>query len=231
VGASWRELILINNASNYLSIILLNKNNKGLAMKFLLRAVACLFFCVSLHSFGALSGRDFDGNIDTFEAFYDEMLDITWLADANYAQTSGYDVDGKMSWAQAKTWAASLALGEYTDWRLPTINTPDSACSIQNGDVSYGTGCETGEFSSLYNMAIASTVFSNLQTGYYWSETPTGNSFFTYRLSIGHQGFAGTAANYAWAVHDGDIGATAVPLPAGNFLFFIGTSRDHLDER
>ena len=108
------------------------------------------------------------------------------------------------------------------DWRVPTINTPDPACSIQNGDVSYGTGCETGEFSSLYNMAIASNVFSNLQTGYYWSETPTGNSFFTYRLSIGHQGFAGTAANYAWAVHDGDIGASAVPLPAGNFLFLSG---------
>ena len=32
---------------------------------------------------------------------YDDVLDITWLQDANYAQTSGYDNDGKMSWADA----------------------------------------------------------------------------------------------------------------------------------
>ena len=29
---------------------------------------------------------------------YDDVLDITWLQDANYAQTSGYDADGFMNW-------------------------------------------------------------------------------------------------------------------------------------
>ena len=28
---------------------------------------------------------------------YDPDLDITWLADGNYAKTSGYDDDGKMT--------------------------------------------------------------------------------------------------------------------------------------
>lgn len=32
-----------------------------------------------------LQGRDLDGNATTFEAYYDTVLDITWLADANYA--------------------------------------------------------------------------------------------------------------------------------------------------
>ena len=28
---------------------------------------------------------------------YDDVLDITWLQDANYAQISGYDPDSKMT--------------------------------------------------------------------------------------------------------------------------------------
>lgn len=35
-----------------------------------------------------LQGRDLDGNLATFEAYYDTVLGITWLADANYAKTS-----------------------------------------------------------------------------------------------------------------------------------------------
>ena len=33
---------------------------------------------------------------------YDDDLDITWLGDANYAMTSGYDADGHMGWQEAK---------------------------------------------------------------------------------------------------------------------------------
>jgi len=68
-----------------------------------------------------LQGRDLDGNASTYEAYYDTTLKITWLADANYAQTSGFDSDGQMIWADANAWAAGLTLGGYTDWRLPTI--------------------------------------------------------------------------------------------------------------
>ena len=38
-----------------------------------------------------LLGRDLDGDLTNgFEAYYDTVLDITWLADAHYALTSGY---------------------------------------------------------------------------------------------------------------------------------------------
>ncbi len=60
-----------------------------------------------------LLGRDLDGNDATFEAYYDTVLDITWLADANYAQTSGYDADGMMDYRLA-------SLG-FSNWRLPRI--------------------------------------------------------------------------------------------------------------
>jgi hypothetical protein len=80
-----------------------------------------------------LQGRDLDGNLSTFEAYYDTTLDITWLADANFAKTSGFDIndgvnDGKITWAAANTWTDSLTLGGYTDWRLPT-NTPINGTS------------------------------------------------------------------------------------------------------
>jgi hypothetical protein len=51
---------------------------------------------------------------------YDDYLKITWLQDANYAKTSGYNIDGRMDWDQATTWAANLVYGGYSDWRLPT---------------------------------------------------------------------------------------------------------------
>lgn len=55
---------------------------------------------------------------------YDDVLNITWLQDANYAKTSGYDADGLMDWTSANTWATNLVYHDsvrnidYSDWRL-----------------------------------------------------------------------------------------------------------------
>jgi hypothetical protein len=60
---------------------------------------------------------------------YDDVLNVTWLQDANYAKTSGYDTDGRMNWTTANTWAANLSFHdsvrnvELTGWRL-AANTP-----------------------------------------------------------------------------------------------------------
>ncbi|MCC6201677.1 MAG: VPLPA-CTERM sorting domain-containing protein [Gammaproteobacteria bacterium] len=68
-----------------------------------------------------LQGRDLDGSPATYEAYYDTVLDLTWLADANYAKTSGHDLDGYMNWTAATTWAAGLDIHGITGWRLPTL--------------------------------------------------------------------------------------------------------------
>ena len=58
---------------------------------------------------------------------YDTMLDVTWLQDANYAKTSGYDTDGKMNWTDATSWVNNLVYHDslnntdYTGWRLPDV--------------------------------------------------------------------------------------------------------------
>ena len=53
---------------------------------------------------------------------YDDVLDITWLQDANYAMSSGYDTDGKMTWNEAIAWADQLSFGGFNDWRLPMVS-------------------------------------------------------------------------------------------------------------
>lgn len=78
----------------------------------------------------SLIGRNLDSNTATFEAYYDTALNITWLADANYANTSGYDnqlygydTDGRMYGQDAKNWAGGLNYYGITGWRLAS-NTP-----------------------------------------------------------------------------------------------------------
>ena len=47
---------------------------------------------------------------------YDDVLNITWLQDANYAKTSGYDADGKIKWIDAMNWVSALSYGGYDDY-------------------------------------------------------------------------------------------------------------------
>src|SRR5437868_11573284 len=54
---------------------------------------------------------------------YDTTLNVTWLQDMNYAQTSGgYVADLNHQYDAAKAWADGLVYGGYDDWRLPSGN-------------------------------------------------------------------------------------------------------------
>lgn len=103
---------------------------------------------------------------------YDDVLNITWLQDANYGAGSSYDnsgtgvgfdsnstTDGRMTWDNAVAWAANLSFGGYDDWRLPTmIDTGSPGC---NGTFS-DTDCN-------YNMLTysAGTTYSEMAYMYY----------------------------------------------------------------
>ncbi len=97
---------------------------------------------------------------------YDDVLNITWLQDANYGAGSSYDngttaTDGLMTWDNAVAWVDTLVFHDsvrnvdYTDWRLPTmIDTGASGC-----DFSYsGTDCG-------YNVDTASSEMAHLYFG------------------------------------------------------------------
>lgn len=58
---------------------------------------------------------------------YDDVLDITWLQDANFALSSGAgDWDGGMYYLAAKSWVESLNYEGYANWRLPKAYSEES---------------------------------------------------------------------------------------------------------
>lgn len=98
---------------------------------------------------------------------YDSYLNITWLQDANYAKTSGYDADGIMNWSAATTWAANLVYGGYSDWRLPFVtDTGTAGCdfAFSGTDCGYNVQTDSG-----MPVVIGGTVYSEL--AYMWYVT------------------------------------------------------------
>jgi hypothetical protein len=101
---------------------------------------------------------------------YDDVLNITWLQDANYAKTSGYDADGLMTWDQATAWATNLVYGGYSDWRLPTV-APVNGISF-NDSYSPDGSTDFGYNNTSPNSEIAFMFYINL--GNQGSLTPSG---------------------------------------------------------
>ncbi len=204
---------------------------------FLLRLVACLFVVVSSSSHAALYDR---GN----GLIYDDGLDITWLQDANYAQTSGYDSDGTMTWSEASTWAAQLEYGGYDDWRLPSANllNPTNPCSADDGSCDTGYNNTTGELGHMFYNNLGNTdgnsildnvsftdatpgggteSFLNVQSSVYWyGEEYAPNTFYAWAFytNLGAQDDRyKDLSHYSWAVRAGDV--SSVPVPAAAWLF------------
>jgi hypothetical protein len=203
-----------------------------------------------------LQGRDLNGN-GLFDAYYDTVLDITWLADANYAGTG-------MTWDDANAWAAGLNIHGITGWRLPTlapINGTSFDTTFSNNattDVGYadangwtnGSGTPVSEMGHMFYVNLGnlgrctpndadpgscevqdgwgltnSGPFSNIQF-LYWTDTKFGDfQAWTFQFNVGAQNAEGSGIlvdRFAWAVHEGDVGASEVPVPAAVWLFASG---------
>jgi hypothetical protein len=91
---------------------------------------------------------------------YDDVLNVTWLQDANYAKTSGYSTTGQMDWNQANTWATNLNYNGLTGWRLAT-NTPINGNSF-NYNFSYDGKAEIGYNITSPNSELAYMYHVNL---------------------------------------------------------------------
>lgn len=58
---------------------------------------------------------------------YDDVMNVTWLQDANYAKTSGRSPTGMLSWQDANKWVSNLVYHDSVrnvdlkGWRLPMI--------------------------------------------------------------------------------------------------------------
>ena len=106
----------------------------------------------------SLQGRDLDGNAATAEAYYDTVLDITWLADANAAGT-------RMNWADANTWVAALNINGVSGWRLPTIS-PINGSTFNTNSTNNAT-TDIGYADSLGWVDVSNNPVSELGHMYY----------------------------------------------------------------
>ncbi len=159
-------------------------------------------------------------------AVYDSDLDVTWLADANYAQTSGFDADGLMPRATAQAWVDGLTVLGVSDWRLPTNPVADGSCFDQSAGIGSGANCVGGELGYLLEISdwTQSPDFVNVQPWFYWSSqtNPITGQAFVYGMHTAITGFGDPASfpAYTWLVRDGDIGG--VPEPSTALLLGLG---------
>ena len=168
---------------------------------------------------------------------YDTTRDITWLADMNFAATSGHDDDGLMSWANAQQWADGLVYGGFDDWRLPTLNpSSDTSCSntVNPGGgfplQYYGYNCSGGELSGLFVTELGNQAGESVldQTGD-TAEQVANLALFSNVQAVADAYWSGTAfeadPDLVWSFHsssglqnfgDNDYAFHALAVRAGD---------------
>lgn len=161
----------------------------------------------------------------------DDVSGLMWLANANYAKTSGYDTDGLMTWAVADAWAKDLSYAGHDDWRLPTTAPALSGASqtgSEMGNLFYNVlggvaGAWIGSIHNAHYDLFTIDPFGYFQFGNYWSGTDWSAdpaSAWSFGFDYGGQNInTKTISNYALAVRPA---ATAVPVPGAFWLTGTG---------
>jgi hypothetical protein len=143
---------------------------------------AAVFIVIALPSHAALVSRL------AGQAIYDTDLDITWLANTNFAADELSDTrvaeiisatgsidghtladadfekdvagvySGRMTWLGATAWVDQLDFGGIIDWRLPDTLQPDTSCDLQGAPGSRGFNCTGSELGHLFYNELGGTA-------------------------------------------------------------------------
>ena len=157
---------------------------------------------------------------------YDNDINITWLLNANLADTNtfgvgGINANGTMSWDTAFDWISAMNTNIYlgiSTWRLPVCPGGDSSFTCN------------GEMKHLVNVegisSFSQTPFQNVQPDAYWLGNDNPNfpaDAWVTLMANGVEGFGvkSSATRYAMAVANGDLGPV-VPEPISSILFVTG---------
>jgi len=141
-----------------------------------------------------LQARDLDGDLTTAEAYYDTVLNITWLADASLGATNNFGVtgvnsNGSMNKPESDQWIANMNTYGGTGylgingWRLPDFT-----------DLPPLTGCNNSNYVSYSGSDCGFNV-----------DTASGELAHMFQVTLGNQALWDTAGNQRAA---GTFGAT-----------------------
>jgi hypothetical protein len=136
-------------------------------------ACACTLVCVTTSTHSALLSR-LGG-----QAYYDDVLEITWLTDANLAasetfSTAGILANGAMAWNTAQNWITAMNADggagylDFNEWRLPTTAPIDEVAFditfSNNGstDRGYHISAPGTEFDGNIGSEMAYMFYTNL---------------------------------------------------------------------
>jgi len=200
---------------------------------------ALLFFTVFSAQAALLGRAAATPGSDDYQAYYDTELGITWLTDANYAKTSGYDADGLLSYTDAVAFIDSVnstgLLGSSV-WRLPNADRdgPGNGRVVDCTTEWTEEECKNNEalYLQIYNTGYGAVFLTDVPDNpiigeqFMWTSTltnePGDQRAWFWELGTGLGAFSTLPLDFelgVWLVADGDIGATVVPLPAAVWLF------------
>ncbi len=164
---------------------------------------------------------------------YDDLHDITWIGNANLAESLGTG-NGKLSWNDTLDWVSALDYGGFQDWRLPTFDYNDPYCTIySNGE---GQTCSSSEMGHLYfdfgfnrvsggfNWHTAGFINSTSSSQEYWygNTNPAGEGGYVFQFWNGLQikeSINPSNTKPVLVLRDGDV--TQVPEPSTIAIFSL----------
>ena len=151
------------------------------------------------------------------QAYFDDVLNITWLTDANIASSNNFGVpgvngDGSMDWNTANDMTTAMNGVDYlgtNTWRLPTL---DELLNLRNVTLGNPSVIGIGFFNN-------SGPFINLIGEGYWSGSEfSASQAFAMGFGDGNN-FPLNKSEHLLSmfVFSGDV--SAVPVPAAVWLF------------
>lgn len=148
-----------------------------------------------------------------YQAYYDDIIDVTFLADANYASSNNFNITtidmggitgGVETYSTMTMWLAEMNSANggaghlgASGWRFPYTPTADPGCSDQITSpyvASWGFGCTGGELAHLYFTYDITTTnegpFVNIErdsssTSGYWSSEISDAYNVSYQFRFG----------------------------------------------